>query len=127
MLRGITIPPVKVKNQIDAIPLKYCFSDGVVVDMTHKEVGELVSTKDIQDALQKVNYKLKPLDIVLIRTDADKLWDTLRYWKHYTGVGREGTIWLVSQSVKVVGTDAAGWDRPFHFQVREFRETGINV
>ncbi|MFX1457124.1 MAG: cyclase family protein [Promethearchaeota archaeon] len=113
----------KKSKTIDEIPLEYCFNDGVVLDMTHKEVGKLISVKDIQDALQKINYKLKPLDIVLIRTDADKLWDTLGYWTDYTGVGREGTIWLVDQGVKVVGTDAAGWDRPFHFQAREFRET----
>jgi len=114
----------KKAKTIDEVPIEYCFSDGVVLDMTHKKPGELISSKDIQEALQKINYVLKPLDIVLIRTDADKLWDTMQYWTDYSGVGREGTIWLVDQGVKVVGTDAAGWDRPFHFQAKEFRETG---
>ncbi|MHA2390433.1 MAG: cyclase family protein [Promethearchaeota archaeon] len=114
----------KKSKTIDEIPIEYCFSDGVVLDMTHKEVGDLISTNDIQDALKKIKYTLKPLDIVLIRTDADKYWDTLKYWTDYSGVGREGTIWLIDQGIKVVGTDAAGWDRPFHFQAREFRETG---
>jgi len=114
----------KRSKTIDEIPLKFCFSDGVVLDMTHKEIGEVITTKDIQEALQNIKYKLKPLDIVLIRTDADKHWDTLKYWTDYTGVGREGTIWFVDQGIKVVGTDAAGWDRPFHFQAREFRKTG---
>ena len=114
----------KRSKTIDEIPIEYCFSDGVVLDMSHKNPGDLISSEDIQDALQKINYTLKPLDIVLIRTDADKLWDTLNYWRDYCGVGREGTIWLVDQGVKVVGTDAAGWDRPFYFQAKEFRETG---
>jgi len=113
----------KASKTIDEIPIEYCFNDGVVLDMTHKKPGELINSQDIQEALKKIKYKLKPLDIVLIRTDTDKFWDTLKYWTDYAGVGREGTIWLVDQGIKVVGTDAPGWDRPFHFQAREFRET----
>lgn len=114
----------KKSKTIDEIPLKYCFNDGVVLDMTHKKPGDLINSEDMKEALKKINYTLKPLDIVLIRTDADKLWDTFKYWTDYSGVGREGTIWLVDQGIRVVGTDAAGWDRPFHFQAKEFRETG---
>ncbi|KKN08288.1 hypothetical protein LCGC14_1058200 [marine sediment metagenome] len=114
----------KRSKTIDEIPLEYCFSDGVILNMTDKKPGHVINSKDIQKALEKINYNLKPLDIVLIRTDADKLWDTFKYWSDYAGVGREGTIWLVDQGVKVVGTDAAGWDRPFYFQAKEFRETG---
>lgn len=114
----------KKSKTIDQIPIEYCFSDGVILDMTHKKPGDLIVVKDIKKALQEIKYTLKPLDIVLIRTDADKLWDTMQYWTDYPGVGREGTIWLVDQGIKVVGTDAAGWDRPFYFQAKEFRETG---
>ncbi|MFW9867100.1 MAG: cyclase family protein [Candidatus Thorarchaeota archaeon] len=114
----------KKSKTIDEIPLEYCFNNGVVLDMTHKKPGDLISSQDMKEALEKINYTLKPLDIVLIRTDTDKSWDTLKYWTDYSGVGREGTIWLVDQGVKVVGTDAPGWDRPFQAQAKEFRETG---
>ncbi|MFW9877848.1 MAG: hypothetical protein ACFFG0_32600 [Candidatus Thorarchaeota archaeon] len=41
----------------------------------------------------------------MIRTDTDKFWDTLKYWTDYARVGRERTIRLVDQGIKVVGTD----------------------
>jgi len=114
----------KKSKTIDEVPLTYCFSHGVVLDMTHKKPGEVINAADVQEALAKINYTLKPLDIVLIRTDTDKLWDTLQYWTDYPGMGREATIWLSDQGVKVVGTDAPGWDRPFGYQASEFKETG---
>jgi kynurenine formamidase len=71
-----------------------------------------------------MDYALKPLDIVLVMTGTDKLWGTPKYVTDYAGVGREATIWLVDQGVRVVGTDAPGWDRPFSYQAAAFKETG---
>jgi kynurenine formamidase len=109
---------------IDEIPLEWCFNDGVVLDMRHKQPGAVIGVEDLKSALNKIDYTLKPYDIVMIMTGADKYWDTLAYWTQYAGTGREGTIWLADQGVKIVGTDAAGWDRPFHFAAAEFQETG---
>jgi len=39
-------------------------------------------------------------------------------------MGRAGTIWLADQGIKVVGTDAPGWDRPFRYQAEDFKKTG---
>ncbi len=114
----------KPSKTIDEFPLAWGYGDGVVLDMTHKKPGEVIGVADMKEALKKIDYELKPLDIVLVRTDTDKLWDTMRYWTDYAGPGREATIWLVDQGVKVVGTDAPGWDRPFRYQVEEFQKTG---
>ena len=113
----------KPSKTIDEIPMEYCYNHGVVLDMTHKKPGDLIGSKDMQDALEQIDYQLLPLDIVLVRTDTYKLWNTPKYWD-YAGVGREGTIWLADQGVKVVGTDAPGWDRSFKYQAEEFRKTG---
>jgi kynurenine formamidase len=108
---------------IDEFPLEWGYGPGVVLDMTHKKAGEVITIADVQEALKKMKYQLKPLDIVLIRTDTDKLWDTMQYWTDYAGMSREATIWLIDQGVKVVGTDAPGWDRPFRYQAAEYRKT----
>ena len=113
----------KPSKTIDEFPLAWGYGHGVVLDMTHKKRGELITVADVQAALKKIDYQLKPLDIVLIRTDTDKLWDTMQYWTDYAGMGREATIWLIDQGVKVVGTDAPGWDRPFRYQSAEYRKT----
>ena len=113
----------KKSKTIDEMPLEWAYGDGVVLDMRHKKAGEVISVADLQEALKKIGYRLKPLDIVLIMTGTDRFWDTPKYATEYAGVGREATIWLIDQGVKLVGTDAPGWDRPFMYQAKEFRET----
>lgn len=114
----------KPAKTIDEIPLEWCFNDGVVLDMRHKKAGEVITVDDVKSALHKIDYTLKPYDIVMMMTGADKNWDTLAYWTSYAGTGREATIWLADQGVKIVGTDAAGWDRPFQYAAQDFNETG---
>jgi kynurenine formamidase len=92
--------------QIDQIPLEWCFSDGVVLDFSDRQDGYLVTSADLKVALAGIGYTLKPLDIVLVRTDADKHWGTARYLVSGCGMGRDATLWLLDQGVKIVGTDA---------------------
>ena len=111
---------------IDQIPLEWCFSDGVVLDLTHKTAGEEITAKDVQGALAKINYHLKPLDIVLIRTDTSKRYNEENYENLHPGMTREATPWLIGQGVKVMGIDGWGWDRPLDLMVSEYKQTGEN-
>jgi kynurenine formamidase len=100
---------------IDEIPLEWCFGDGVVLDLTHRKPGELITVSDLEQAVAAIDYRIKPYDIVLIRTDATK-----RYRKHdfmvsQPGMGRDGTFWLLDQGVKVCGIDAWSFDRPIAY------------
>ena len=92
----------KESKTIDEMPLDWAYGHGVVLDMRHKKAGEVINVADLQEALKKIDYQLKPLDIVLIMTGTDKFWGTPKYVTEYPGVGREATIWLVDQGVKVV-------------------------
>jgi kynurenine formamidase len=109
---------------IDEVPVEWFYGDGVVIDMRHKKPGELITVEDLKKALDKISYRIKPFDIVLIMTGADKLWGSVDYWTKFPGMGRESTLWLCEQGVKVMGIDAAGWDRPFWAMVEEFKKTG---
>ena len=112
---------------IDEMPLEWAYGPGVVLDMRHKTPGTVITPEDVQSALEKMNYRIRPLDIVLVMTGADRYWkynDMGKYVAEYAGMGREATLWLLNQGVKLVGTDAVGWDRPFAVQAKEFRETG---
>lgn len=100
---------------IDEIPLEWCFGDGVVLDLTHRKPGELITVADLEQAVAAIDYRIKPYDIVMIRTDATK-----RYRKHdfmvsQPGMGRDGTLWLLDQGVKVCGIDAWSFDRPLAY------------
>ncbi len=109
-------------RRIDEVPLEWCFAPGVVLDMRHKEPGELISVDDLQAALESIAYRLRPRDIVLLQTGADARLNTPEYFRQ-PGLGREGTLWLVEQGVRVIGIDAYTLDRPFADMLAEFQNT----
>ena len=114
----------KPAKTIEEIPLEWCYGDGVVLDFIHKKRGESITLKDIQEALSRIQYKIKPFDIVLIRTDASKFYGRQGYETKHPGMGRESTAWLIDQGVKVMGIDAWGWDRPLGVLMQEIKERG---
>jgi len=110
-------------RRIDEVPLEWCFAPGVVLDMRHKLNGEFISVDDLSTALARIDYRLKPLDIVLLQTGADRRVGTPEYFAQ-PGLGREGTLWLVEQGVRVIGIDAYTIDRPFAAMHADYRRTG---
>jgi kynurenine formamidase len=108
---------------IDQVPLEWCLAPGVVIDVRHKAPGEFITVDDLQAALAKIEYRLQPRDIVLLQTGADKRIGTREYFAQ-PGLGREGTLWLCEQGVKVIGIDAYTLDRPFADMAADYRRTG---
>lgn len=113
----------KRARTIDEMPLEWFYHDGVVLDMRHKLQGSAVTVDDLKQALNKINYTLKPWDIVLIQTGADQYWGKNYYPLCGCGMTAESTLWLIDQGCRVMGTDAWGWDRPFNILKEEFART----
>lgn len=109
---------------IDQIPLEWCFQDGVLLDFSHKADGERITAQDVEDELKRIEYNIKPLDIVLVRTGADAFWGKPEYLVKGAGMTRESTMYLLDRGVRVVGIDAWSWDRPLPFLAQEYKETG---
>jgi kynurenine formamidase len=109
---------------IDEVPLEWCFSDGVVLDMHHKADGEAITVQDCAEELQRIDYRVKPLDIVLIMTGVDKYWGSPDYIDHGAGMTGESTKWFLQRGVKVMGIDAWGFDRPFASIRQEYEANG---
>ena len=97
---------------IDEVPLEWCYGNGVVLDMRHKEAGSEITVADLQAALNRIGHSLRAGDIVLLQTGADKHWNTSRYLSAQSGLGLAGTKWILEQGVRVIGIDAWGMDRP---------------
>ncbi|MFH1091876.1 MAG: cyclase family protein [Pseudomonadota bacterium] len=112
----------KPSKTIDQIDLRWCLSDGVRLDMRHKGKGEVITVDDVKGALKKIKYTIKPLDIVLIWTDCDKLRHDPRYTEANPGMGAEATLWLGDQGVKIIGTDGYGYDMGFLEMARKYKE-----
>lgn len=109
---------------IDELPLEWFYGDGVVLDMRHIPRGGLIMSEDLQVALAKLDYTLKPGDIVMIQTGADKFWGQAAYFEAGAGMSAEATRWLIGQGIRVMGIDAWGWDQPFWAMKARFKETG---
>lgn len=109
---------------IDEVPLDWCYGPGVVLDMRHKDVAEPVTSADVETALTKIQYKLRPGDIVLIQTGNDRLIGSREYFSRGPGVSAEATRHLIDCGVKLMGIDAWGWDAPLGRQAKRARETG---
>jgi kynurenine formamidase len=113
----------KPARRIDEVPLEWCFAPGVVLDLRHKADGDEATPADLEEALRKIDYTLKPLDIVLLRTGADERLHSREYFAQ-PGLGRAGVLWLVERGVKVIGVDAYTLDRPFAHMIADYRRTG---
>ena len=109
----------------EGIPIEYCYSDGVVLDLTHKRPGEEISPGDIDEAERKLDgYRIKPLDIVLLRTDAAKQRTEKAYLTDHPGMTKEAVHAVLDRGVMVMGIDAIGFDPPVAkmFERRKFWE-----
>lgn len=109
---------------IDELPLEWCFQPGVKLDFRHFPDGYIVTAKDVEEELLRINYTLKPLDIVMVNTRAGAIFGEPGYLDAGVGMGREATLYLLERGIKVVGTDAWSWDAPFKYTRERFNESG---
>ena len=96
----------------EELPLNWFYGDGVVINMRDKKAGELITCIDIKNYLKKIKYTLKPFDIVLINTGADRNWNSIKYLSDYPGLTVEAVKWILEKGVKVIGIDSYSLDLP---------------
>jgi kynurenine formamidase len=97
---------------IDELPLDWFLRPGVRLDVRERPWGERIEAEHLAAALAAAGHTLAPYDIVLLWTGAEDAWGTPEYVNAGSGLGRDGTLWLLDRGVKVIGTDAWGLDRP---------------
>ena len=108
---------------INELPLEWCYGPGVVLDFTHMKYPEVIRKENIIDGLKKINYKLKPMDIMLINTGSDKLLGTPEYVNQYVGMFPDAIEYILDQGIKMIGIDTIGLDRPCPEMFKEFLNT----
>jgi len=113
----------RLSKTAEEIPLEWCYSDGVKLDLSYKKPNETINAADITKALAKINYTLQPFDIVLLRTGADKLHGSPKYFSDYPGVDPSAIDYLLARGVKIFGVDTMGIDRPYRFMLGDFLKT----
>ena len=109
---------------IDEVPLEWCFNSGVKLDFRHFDDGYLVTAKDVDAELARIGHVLQPLDIVVVNTSAGACYGQPDYLVKGCGMGRDATLHLLEQGVRLTGTDAWSWDAPFPITAKRYGETG---
>lgn len=110
----------RLSKTAEEIPLEYCYADGVKLTLTYKKPNEVISGKDLEDALEKIPYTLKPLDIVLLHTGSDKFYGSPKYFSEYPGIDISAIDFLLDRGIKIFGVDTMGIDRPYKSMLNEF-------
>ncbi len=114
----------KPAKTIDEWPLKYCYGDGVVVDIRDVEDGYALSAAELKERMKKIAYTLKPLDIFLVMTGNDKHWGQPDYSDIGGHLSAEALEWVLDQGVKNVGTDSWSFDIPYCFWTKQYKDHG---
>ena len=109
---------------IDELPLDWFVQPGVKLDFRHLPDGHLVTPAEIDAELARIGHALQPLEIVVANTRAGARYGGADYVDSGCGFGRDATLHLVRQGIRVVGTDGWSWDAPFSHTARRFAETG---
>ena len=107
---------------IEQVPLDWCYGEGVVIDMRHKEDFDPITKKDIQNFLTQHNITLLKGMIVLIQTGRDVHMGTKKFFTHGTGMSAAATHFLIDQGIKVMGIDQWGWDLPLPYMIEQAKK-----
>ena len=108
---------------IDQVPLEWCFAPGVKLDFRHFADGYVVTAKDVEEELKRINYTLQPLDIVVVNTRAGSRFGHDDYVSSGCGMGYEATMYLLERGVRLTGIDGWSWDAPFVHTQKKYEET----
>ena len=108
---------------IDETPLEQCFAPGVKLDFRKMPDGYVATPRDVKTELQRIGHVLAPGDIVLVNTRAGEIFGQPGFIDAGCGMGREATLYLTGQGVKIVGTDAWSWDAPFSHTAKRWAGT----
>jgi kynurenine formamidase len=112
---------------IDEVPLEWAMGLAVVLDFTWKGAGEEITPAEIDEQLDSIDHELSPDEILLIETGADDNWGSAEYLTDFPGMSGEATKHVVEQGVRVIGTDAYGFDKPFPAMGERYIETEDNA
>lgn len=112
---------------IEEADLEVFFSDGVLLDFSDRPLGSNISYEEVIRKLSEIDYRIKPNDIILIRTGSDCYWGTEDFTIKYFGLSCEALSYFLELGVRLIGTDAFGLDAPFREMHTNYFRNGNNV
>jgi len=98
-------------KKIDEIPLEDSFTPAICLDFSHIKSKGIISTKEIETALEKAKLTVEKGDTVLLYTGHyDRTYPNPEYLTENAGLDRDGTVWFAERGVVNVGIDSTTID-----------------
>jgi arylformamidase len=94
-------------KSLDETDLNKFIGEGVVLDLSYKEIGSGVSAND----LKKYSELIRAEDIVILYTGCSKRLGEPWINSNYTYLDKSGAEWLIQKKVKSVGIDIFSIDQ----------------
>ncbi|WP_339674029.1 cyclase family protein [Dasania marina] len=101
--------PYHFNNQgatVDAVELKQCFGNGLVIDVSHKQANEAIVLADVVGFAEQ----LSRCDIVLLKTGWDSTRGTEAFFTH-PYLSLEAADYILSKDVKTIAIDTINLDK----------------
>jgi kynurenine formamidase len=94
-------------QSIDRMPLTMFYTEGICLDLSGKDLQELIEPADLERALTEAGLKIKPGDTVLLYTDHYRRAYGTDDWHNGPGVSVEAARWLGRQKIAAFGVETA--------------------
>jgi len=94
-------------QSIDIMPLAMFYTEGICLDLSHKGLGDLIETADMEQALSVAGLEIKAGDTVLLYTDHYRRAYRTADWHNGPGVSSDCARWLGQQGIAAFGVETA--------------------
>jgi kynurenine formamidase len=92
-------------QSIDTMPLTMFYTEGICLDLSHKNLRELIEPADLEHALSEVGLRIKQGDTVLLYTDHYRRAFGTDDWDNGPGISVEAARWLGQQKIAAFGVE----------------------
>jgi len=107
-------PDGRAAPAIDALDLHLFFGPGLRLRFSPDPGLGAVTRSEMADAIARAGCAPSAGTIVLNDVGAAALWGSDAYFTHFRGLSEAAVELLLDAGVQVIGTDAFGFDPPFH-------------
>lgn len=108
---------------IDQLELNWFFGEGLLLRFDSDPARGPVSRAEVEAAVARSGRPPTERMIVLLDVGAAAKWSTHDYFTAFRGIDVAAIEYLLDAGVKVIGTDAFGFDQPFGTMLDAWRET----
>jgi kynurenine formamidase len=102
---------------LDEMPLEYYYGEAVCLDVSHVRHPDYMTPEVLEQAERDGGEPIQPGDTVLLYSGhGDRTYPSKEFVNVYSGLSREGAVWLAEKGVVNIGIDSLAIDHSDDFE-----------